>query len=72
MPFSKPLRDMSTPTCCKVHESCEECVLSQMSKLQIAVALVVLRDKPNGQSAKDFATSLRIFQQTKVYTFPQF
>ncbi|XP_046446566.1 uncharacterized protein LOC124195924 isoform X2 [Daphnia pulex] len=50
---------------CRVHGSTSECVSSQFAKLKIAVALVVIRDKPAGQNVKDFVNNLISFHQDK-------
>lgn len=54
---------------CRVHGSTSECVSSQFAKLKIAVALVVIRDKPAGQNVKDFVNNLILFHQDKVGSF---
>ena len=54
---------------CRVHGSTSECVSSQFAKLKIAVALVVIRDKPAGQNVKDFVNNLILFHQDKVGLF---
>lgn len=54
---------------CRVHGSTSECVSSQFAKLKIAVALVVIRDKPAGQNVKDFVNNLISFHQDKVGSF---
>jgi hypothetical protein len=51
---------------CKVHGNTSECISSQFAKLKIAVALVVIRDKPAGQNVKDFVNNLILFHQNKV------
>lgn len=56
---------------CKVHGNTSECVSSELAKLKIAVALVVIRSKPADQNAKDFVHNLVFFQQDKVSVFGQ-
>ena len=51
---------------CRVHDSVTQCISRQMDRLRIATALVVIRDKPVGQSAREFATSLQIFHRDRV------
>ncbi|KAK4018179.1 hypothetical protein OUZ56_000248 [Daphnia magna] len=50
---------------CKVHGNTSECVSSELAKLKIAVALVVIRSKPADQNVKDFVHNLVFFQQDK-------
>ena len=57
---------------CKVHGSTSECVSSQLAKLKVAVALVVIRDKPTGQSAKDFVSNLIFFHHDTVSSLLSF
>ena len=51
---------------CAVHGSVAECCSTQKKKLQIALALVILRDKPFGQEARNFVTDLQSYCQNKV------
>ena len=51
---------------CRVHDSVTQCISRQMDRLRIATALVVIRDKPAGQTAREFATSLQIFHRDRV------
>lgn len=51
---------------CKVHGNTLECVSCQLAKLKIAVALVVIRNKPADQNIKDFVHNLVFFQQDRV------
>ena len=51
---------------CVVHGSNSECISSLLAKLKIAVALVVIRNKPSGQSTKDFVHNLVFFHHDKV------
>lgn len=45
---------------------CPQCISSQLSKLKIAVALVVLRNKPVEQDIKTFVENLTVFHQDRV------
>lgn len=58
---------------CSVHGIVTECISSQFAKLKVAVALVIIRDKPAGQNVKDFVGSLLLFHNDRVSFFlPQY